>query len=43
VSRFGLVAAFIIRSHYNNDNNVVSIELEISGDLFLHRGHNNYI
>jgi len=31
VSRFGLVAAFTIRSLYT----VVSIELEISGTLFL--------
>jgi len=39
VSRFGLVAAFTIRSLYNSDNNVVSIELEISGALFLPCGH----
>jgi len=39
VFRFGLVAAFIIRSLYNSDNNTVSIELEISGVLFLPRGH----
>jgi len=31
VSRFGLVAAFTIRSLYNSDNNLASIELEISG------------
>jgi len=39
VSRFGLVAAFTIRSLYVSDNNVVPIELEISGVLFLSRGH----
>jgi len=39
VSRFGLVAAFTIRSIYNSDNNAVSIELEISGTLSLPRGH----
>jgi len=39
VSRFGLVAAFTIRSLYNSDNNIVSIELEISGALFLPCGH----
>jgi hypothetical protein len=33
VSRFGLVAAFTIRSLYKSDNNVASIELEISGNL----------
>jgi len=27
------------RSLYNSDNNVVSIELEISGTSFLSRGH----
>jgi len=43
VSRFGLVAAFTIRSLYNSDNNVVSIELEISGTSFLSRGHYTYI
>jgi len=39
VSRFELVAAFTIRSVYNSDNFVVSIDLEISGTLFLPRGH----
>jgi len=39
VFRFGLVAAFTIRSLYNSNNNVVSIELEKSGTLFLPRGH----
>jgi len=39
VSRFGLVAAFTIRSLYNSDNNKVCIKLEISGVLFLPRGH----
>jgi hypothetical protein len=34
VSRFGLVAAFTIRSLYNSDNYVVFTELEISGALF---------
>jgi len=43
VSRFGLVAAFTIRSLYNSNNNTVSTELEISGALFLPRGHYNYI
>jgi len=34
-SRFGLVAAITIRLLYNSDNNIVSIELEILGALFL--------
>jgi hypothetical protein len=34
-SRFGLVAVFIMRVLYNSDNNIVSIELEILGALFL--------
>jgi len=42
VSRFGLVTAFTIRSLYNSDN-VVSIELEISGNFFLPCGHYTYI
>jgi len=43
VSRFGLVATFTIRSLYNSDKNIVSIELEISGALFLPRGHYSII
>jgi len=39
VSRFGLVAAFTIRSINDSDNNIVSIKLELSGILFLPRGH----
>ena len=39
--RFELVAAFIIRSLHNSDNNIVSIELEMTGVLFLPRGNYN--
>jgi len=41
VFKFELVAAFIIRSLHNSDNNIVSIELEMTGVLFLPRGHYN--
>ena len=33
------MTAFTIRSLYKSDKNIVSIELEISGVLFLRRGH----
>jgi hypothetical protein len=35
VSRFGLVAEFTIRLFYNSDNNILSIELEISETSIL--------
>jgi hypothetical protein len=41
VFRFELVATFIFRSLYTSNNNTVSIELEISGALFLPRGQYN--
>jgi len=39
VSKFGLVAGFIIRSINDSVNNIVSTELELPGVLFLARGH----
>ena len=38
MSRFGLVAAFTVRSLYNSDN-YIGMELEILGTLFLPQGH----
>jgi len=38
-----LVAAFTIRLIDDSDNNVVFIKLELSGVIFLSRGHYNII
>jgi len=39
VSITGLVAAIIIRSISDGDNNIVTVRLEVSGIILLPRGH----